>query len=58
MPNQDERRSRRIEWSIVSKAADKPRSVRQVMTHDFDDKIMNGEKNSFSGMMFDIGKHY
>jgi len=30
MSNQDERRSRRIEWSILSKAADKSRRRRQV----------------------------
>jgi len=30
MPNQDERRSRRTEWSIVSKVADKSTRVRQV----------------------------
>jgi len=26
------------------------------MTHGFDDMIMNGEKSSFSRMMFDIGR--
>jgi len=27
-----------------------------LMTHGFDDMIMNGEKSSFSRMMFDIGR--
>jgi len=27
-----------------------------LMTHEFDDMIMNGEKSSFSGMMFDMGR--
>jgi len=58
MPNEDERRSRRIECYIVSKA----RQVEQcetrdlLMIHRFDDIIMNGEKSSFSRMMFDIGR--
>jgi len=26
------------------------------MTHSFDDMVMNGEKSSFSRMMFDIGR--
>jgi len=26
-----------------------------LMTHGFDDMIMNGEKSSFNRMMFDIG---
>jgi len=45
MPNQNERRSRRIELSIMSKAAGKSKSVRQLT---FDDMVMNGEKSSFS----------
>jgi len=27
-----------------------------LMTHGFDDMIINGEKSSFSRMMFDIGR--
>jgi len=27
-----------------------------LMTHSFDDMIMNGEKTKFSSIMFDIGR--
>jgi len=30
--------------------------VTLLMTHGFDDMIMNGEKSSFGRMMFDIGR--
>jgi len=37
------------------KAADKCQTSDLWMTYGFDDMIMNGEKSSFSRMMFDIG---
>jgi len=53
MPNQDERRSRRIELSILLKAAEKSRSETSdyLMTHSLADTIMNGDKSIFSRMM-------
>jgi len=60
IPNQDERIIffRIIYSRGLSKAADKSRSVRQLsdflMTHSFDDMIMNGKKSSFSRMLLDI----
>ena len=61
IPNHDERRSRRIELSIVSKAADKSRRVRQVtccrpIALMNDDVVMNRKKSSFSRMMFDVSR--
>jgi len=38
------------------KTADKCETSDLLMTHSFDDMIMNGEKSSFSGMMIDTGR--
>jgi len=54
MRNQDERRSRRIECSIAPKAVKKCETNDLLMTQSFDDTIMNGEKSSFSRIMFDM----
>jgi len=53
MPNQEERRSKRIEWFIVSKVADKLSQEEWDKRHVDDDMIMNGEKSSLGRMMLD-----
>jgi len=56
MPNRSERRSRRIEWFIVSKAAISEEVLVMWIVDDFDDMIMSEEKSRFNRMMFDIGR--
>jgi len=58
MPNQDERRLRRIEYLSVKSSREVKKSEKSdlLMTHGFDIMIMNGEKSSLSRMRFDIGR--
>jgi len=42
-------------YSISSRYVKKCKTNDLLMTHSFDDMIMNREKSSFSRMMFDVG---
>jgi len=43
-------------YSVKSSRYVKKSETSDLMTHGFDDMIMNGEKSSFSRMMLDIGR--